>query len=137
MAAVGLELAERRRDAEPAAEHNGRDGLARDMRDLHDLVVQRLFGTGMALQSAIRLVDERPELAIARVHRAVDALDTTIREAPSNIRPARAGQPDRRRGHCLGGGLVLQVRRRRRHPLEGRGSGLAMSRRYPSAAFVP
>ncbi len=81
-AAVGLELAQRRRDAAYLAVHNDRDRIARD---LHDLVIQRLFATGMSLQSVIRLVDERPEEAVARVHRAVDELDTTIRELRSTI----------------------------------------------------
>ncbi len=81
-AAVGLELAQRRRDAADLAVHNDRDRIARD---LHDLVIQRLFATGMSLQSVIRLVGERPEEAVARVHRAVDELDTTIRELRSTI----------------------------------------------------
>jgi signal transduction histidine kinase len=51
-------------------------------RDLHDVVIQRLFATGMQLQTAARLA--RPEVA-DRVNGAVDALDTTIREIRSAI----------------------------------------------------
>jgi signal transduction histidine kinase len=60
-------------------------------RDLHDVVIQRLFATGMQLQTAARLA--RPEVA-DRVNTAVDALDTTIRDIRSAIfelrSPARA-----------------------------------------------
>ncbi len=79
-ATLGLEVAERRRDAERLVVFEDRDRIARD---LHDLVIQRLFATGMQLESAARLV-ERPEAA-ARVRRSVDDLDTTIREIRSTI----------------------------------------------------
>jgi signal transduction histidine kinase len=52
-------------------------------RDLHDVVIQRLFATGMQLQTAARLA-VKPELA-ERVNAAVDDLDTTIREIRSAI----------------------------------------------------
>jgi signal transduction histidine kinase len=52
-------------------------------RDLHDVVIQRLFATGMQLQTAARLAG-KPEIA-ARVNSAVDDLDTTIREIRSAI----------------------------------------------------
>jgi signal transduction histidine kinase len=51
-------------------------------RDLHDVVIQRLFATGMQLQTAARLA--RPDVG-DRVNAAVDALDTTIREIRSAI----------------------------------------------------
>ena len=79
-ATVALEVAERRRDAEHLVVYEDRDRIARD---LHDLVIQRLFATGMQLESAARLID-KPEAA-ARVRRAVDDLDTTIREIRSSI----------------------------------------------------
>jgi signal transduction histidine kinase len=79
-ASLALEVAERRRDAERLVVFEDRDRIARD---LHDLVIQRLFATGMALESAGRLI-ERPEAA-QRVRHAVDDLDTTIREIRSTI----------------------------------------------------
>jgi signal transduction histidine kinase len=88
-AAVALELAERRRDAERFALFEDRDRIARD---LHDLVIQRLFATGMQLEGAVRLIRERPEDAAARVHRAVDDLDGTIRELRSTIYGLQAPQ---------------------------------------------
>ncbi|MQA87582.1 MAG: GAF domain-containing protein [Streptosporangiales bacterium] len=78
--AVALELAERRRDAERLSVYEDRDRIARD---LHDLVIQRLFATGMTLQSASRLI-EKPEVA-TRVRRTVDALDETIKEIRTTI----------------------------------------------------
>ncbi|MEU9716647.1 GAF domain-containing sensor histidine kinase [Streptomyces sp. NPDC047976] len=79
-AAIALELAERRRDAEQIALLEERDRIARD---LHDLAIQRLFATGMTLQSAARLVDH--EGAAERVSRAVDDLDETIKIIRSTI----------------------------------------------------
>jgi signal transduction histidine kinase len=52
-------------------------------RDLHDLVIQRLYATGMSLQAAMPLIS-RPEVA-DRVSRAVDALDDTIGDIRSAI----------------------------------------------------
>jgi signal transduction histidine kinase len=88
-ASVALELAERRREAERYAVFEDRDRIARD---LHDLVIQRLFATGMQLEAAIRLVTERPEEAQRRVHQAVDDLDDTIRELRSTIYSLQAPQ---------------------------------------------
>ncbi|WP_133896167.1 GAF domain-containing sensor histidine kinase [Streptomyces sp. KS 21] len=79
-AALALELAERRRDAEQIALLEERDRIARD---LHDLAIQRLFATGMTLQSAARLVEH--EGAAERIGRAVDDLDETIKIIRSTI----------------------------------------------------
>ncbi|KUJ69689.1 histidine kinase [Streptomyces albus subsp. albus] len=79
-AAIALELARRRAQSEELAVLHDRDRIARD---LHDLAIQRLFATGMTLQSATRLI-ERPE-AVERVGRAVDDLDDTIRIIRSAI----------------------------------------------------
>jgi signal transduction histidine kinase len=84
-AALAMELAERRRDAEQIAVLEDRDRIARD---LHDLAIQRLFATGMTLQSAGRLVDH--EGAKERVLRAVDDLDETIKIIRSTIFGLRA-----------------------------------------------
>jgi len=81
-ASVALELAERRRETERYAVFEDRDRIARD---LHDLVIQRLFATGMQLEAAIRLITERPEEAQRRVHQSVDDLDDTIKELRSTI----------------------------------------------------
>ena len=79
-AGVALELADVRRDAEQVTMLQDRERIARD---LHDLVIQRLYATGMSLQGALPLI-ARPEVA-DRVSRAVDALDDTIGEIRSAI----------------------------------------------------
>ncbi|KAA9375484.1 GAF domain-containing protein [Microbispora cellulosiformans] len=79
-AAVALELAEARRDAERLGLLEDRDRIAKD---LHDVVIQRLFAVAMTLMSTVRLV-ERPE-ASSRLQSAIDELDTTIRQIRSTI----------------------------------------------------
>ncbi|SCK09194.1 GAF domain-containing sensor histidine kinase [Streptomyces sp. WMMB 322] len=88
-AAVAMELAERRRDAEQITLLEERDRIARD---LHDLAIQRLFATGMTLQSATRFVDH-PK-ARERLVRAVDDLDATIKIIRSTIFGLRAHDND-------------------------------------------
>ncbi|ANP50622.1 signal transduction histidine kinase [Streptomyces griseochromogenes] len=97
-AAIAMELAERRADAEQVAVLQDRDRIARD---LHDLAIQRLFATGMTLQSAGRFI-EHPE-ASERVLRAVDDLDETIKIIRSTIFGLRA------REGSLGSGLRARV----------------------------
>ncbi len=92
-AAIGLELAEHRSDAERLAILQDRDRIARD---LHDLVIQLLFSTGMSLQGAMPLLT-RPEAA-GRVSSAVDALDETIRDIRSAIFSLQARGDSRPRG---------------------------------------
>jgi signal transduction histidine kinase len=84
-ATVALELAERRRDAERLSVFEDRDRIARD---LHDVVIQRLFATGMQLESASRLLPPEPA---TRVRRAVDDLDATIKEIRSSIYALQTG----------------------------------------------
>ena len=79
-AAVALQLAEARREGERVHLYEDRDRIARD---LHDLVIQRLFASGMQLESMARLLDN--EEAVTRVRAVVDELDTTIREIRSAI----------------------------------------------------
>ncbi|WP_438490667.1 GAF domain-containing protein [Streptomyces sp. S186] len=79
-AVIALELARRRAESEELTVLHDRDRIARD---LHDLAIQRLFATGITLQSATRLI-ERPE-AVERVGRAVNDLDTTIKIIRSTI----------------------------------------------------
>ncbi|MCC3769804.1 GAF domain-containing sensor histidine kinase, partial [Streptomyces sp. UNOC14_S4] len=92
-AAIALELAQRRAESEELAVLHDRDRIARD---LHDLAIQRLFATGMTLQSATRLI-ERPEAA-ERVGRAVHDLDTTIQIIRSTIFGLRTAGGDARGG---------------------------------------
>ncbi|MEU6928020.1 GAF domain-containing protein [Streptomyces sp. NPDC046374] len=79
-AALALMMAEAQRDRERLAVYEDRDRIARD---LHDLVIQRLFATGMMLESAQRksVVPAVQE----GVGKAVDELDVTIQEIRTAI----------------------------------------------------
>ncbi|MEU3395702.1 GAF domain-containing sensor histidine kinase [Streptomyces filamentosus] len=79
-AALALMMAEAQRDRERLAVFEDRDRIARD---LHDLVIQRLFATGMMLESAQRkaVVPAVQE----GVGKAVDELDVTIQEIRTAI----------------------------------------------------
>ncbi|MEV8020553.1 GAF domain-containing protein [Streptomyces sp. NPDC086554] len=79
-AALALMMAEAQRDRERLAVYEDRDRIARD---LHDLVIQRLFATGMMLESAQRR-SVVPEVQ-AGVGKAVDELDVTIQEIRTAI----------------------------------------------------
>ncbi|WP_406284417.1 GAF domain-containing protein [Embleya sp. NBC_00896] len=79
-AAIAIMLASAQRDRERLAVFEDRDRIARD---LHDLVIQRLFATGMLLQGAARLA--KVPGVVTRVNQAVDELDATIREVRSTI----------------------------------------------------
>ncbi|MDQ1698735.1 MAG: hypothetical protein QOG34_598 [Frankiaceae bacterium] len=79
-AALALRLGAAAVDREKVAILSDRDRIARD---LHDLVIQRLFATGMSLQGAVRSI--QPAEIGARVQRAVDDLDETIKEIRTSI----------------------------------------------------
>jgi signal transduction histidine kinase len=74
-AGVALELAASRAEAERLSVYQDRDRIAQD---LHDLVIQRLYATGMSLEGTMPMIT-RPEVA-ARISHAVDAMDETIKE---------------------------------------------------------
>jgi signal transduction histidine kinase len=79
-AGIGLELSEHRLDAQRFAVFEDRDRIARD---LHDLVIQRLYATGMSLEGVSARLGETDNGR--RVSSAVDALDETIKEIRSAI----------------------------------------------------
>ncbi|MGW1438319.1 GAF domain-containing protein [Streptomyces griseus] len=121
-AALALVLADAQADREQLAVYEDRDRIARD---LHDLVVQRLFATEMMLESTRR----RATSAEAGGHgeaagggeveagellgRAVDELDSTIQEVRTAIfalQQPPAGAPSTFRGRVLretGGAAAL------------------------------
>ena len=74
-AGIALELAASRAEAERLSLYEDRDRIARD---LHDLVIQRLYATGMSLEGTMSMIT-RPEVA-SRITNAVDAMDETIKE---------------------------------------------------------
>jgi signal transduction histidine kinase len=94
-AGVALELAASRAEAERLSVFQDRDRIARD---LHDLVIQRLYATGMSLEGTMPMIT-RPEVA-SRITNAVDAMDETIKDIRATIFALQArdapGQPDLR-----------------------------------------
>jgi len=78
-AVLALERAQAQRDRDVLAVLEDRDRIARD---LHDLVIQRLFATGLQLQGMYRLA--RPDLR-ERLSRAVEDIDSTIRDLRAAI----------------------------------------------------
>jgi len=89
-AAVALELAARRADADLLALYADRDRIGRD---LHDLAIQRLFAAGMTLQSVLKITEK--QAVRERVTNAVSELDDTIKVIRSTIFAlSEHGRPD-------------------------------------------
>ena len=79
-AALTLDRGQAMTEREALAVVSDRERIARD---LHDLVIQRLFATGMQLQAAaMRVPDDEVR---ARVERSVADLDATIRDVRATI----------------------------------------------------
>ena len=156
-AALALVLADARHSRELLAVYEDRDRIARD---LHDLVVQRLFATGMMLESTRRRNaargesggeggDDGAEEVSAVLGRAVDELEATVQEVRTAIfalQQPPADAPTTFRGKVLretaGAAAVLGVRPSTRFagPVENRitepvaGRLLAVLRRALAAA---
>ncbi len=79
-ASLALDRAQAYSDRQELMLISDRDRIARD---LHDLVIQRLFATGLQLQGARRMA-ANPEVA-ERIDGAVADLDVTIRDIRSTI----------------------------------------------------
>ncbi|MFF2516517.1 GAF domain-containing protein [Streptomyces sp. NPDC058086] len=90
-AALTLEVAEHRQDAERMLVLSDRDRIARD---LHDLVIQRLFAGALTLQSTLGRVADRPRVG-ERIQRVVDDLDDTIKVIRSTIYGLRESERSR------------------------------------------
>jgi signal transduction histidine kinase len=88
-AGVALELAASRAEAERLSVYQDRDRIARD---LHDLVIQRLYATGMSLEGAVPMITRREPAH--RVTHAVDDLDQTIKEIRGAIFALQARDAD-------------------------------------------
>ena len=152
-AGVALELAASRAEAERLSLYEDRDRIAQD---LHDLVIQRLYATGMSLQSTMSMIT-RPEVA-SRITNAVDAMDETIKEIRTTIfqlqsRDTAAGPdlrgeivvlveemadmlgfaPSLRLGAGLGGGISPEVTE---HALAALREALSNAARHANASEV-
>ena len=87
-AAIAVELANARQVAEQLQLLEERNRIGRD---LHDHVVQRLFGTGMSLQRVVSELDGPP---LERVAGAITTLDDTIRQIRNTIMSLRGPEED-------------------------------------------
>ncbi|HEX7096095.1 MAG TPA: PAS domain S-box protein, partial [Acidimicrobiales bacterium] len=85
--ASARDITERLENQRALAETRERLALAEDReriaRDLHDKVIQRLFATGLGLQSVAGRADAGP--VRDRIHGAIDDLDQAIREIRTSI----------------------------------------------------
>ncbi len=88
-AALVLELARVRADAERVRMLEERERIARDM---HDHVIGRLFGAGLSVQSLARWIDD-PE-GERRLAAHVDELDGVIRDIRTSIYALSRGRDD-------------------------------------------
>jgi signal transduction histidine kinase len=79
-ATLALQVARGRDDQQRLAVFEDRDRIGRD---LHDLVIQRLFAIGLGLQGTARLIDN--DEAAQRLDTAVDDLDATIKDIRRSI----------------------------------------------------
>lgn len=79
-ATLALQLARVRDDRQRLSLLEERDRIGRD---LHDLVIQRLFAVGLGLQSAVRLAPDG-EL-VERLQRGIDDIDDTIKDIRRTI----------------------------------------------------
>jgi len=102
-AALALEIAEHRREAEHLLVLTDRDRIARD---LHDLAIQRLFASGLTLNSVLGRLADRPQLA-ERVQRVVDDLDDTVKTVRTTIYALR--ERDRSDGRGLRARLLSET----------------------------
>jgi signal transduction histidine kinase len=95
-ATLALELGEKNRAQRQLDVLSDRDRIARD---LHDHVIQRLFATGLQLQSTLRRTQD--PVVQQRIQQAVDELDETVRVIRTSIFDL----------HTMGGGTDSGLRR--------------------------
>ena len=79
-ATLALQVARVRDDRQRLTLLEERDRIGRD---LHDLVIQRLFAVGLGLQSTVRLAPEAS--AAERLRRSIDDIDDTIKDIRRTI----------------------------------------------------
>jgi len=79
-AALVLQVARAQEDQARLAVFEDRDRIGRD---LHDLVIQRLFGIGLMLDNTTKLIDSTA--AVERLSSAIDDIDQTIKDIRRTI----------------------------------------------------
>lgn len=88
--ALALALDRVHRLREQVVVFSDRDRIARD---LHDLVIQRLFAAGLSVQSLRRFTTGEP--ALARIDSVTEELDTSIRELRNTIYSLQSSTQER------------------------------------------
>ena len=78
-----VDITDRRRRQSEQARLDTMHDRERIARDLHDLVIQRLFAAGMKLQAVVPEMGS--DLAVKRTNDTIDDLDATIRELRASI----------------------------------------------------
>ena len=89
-ASVAIELARGRADRQRLELVEDRNRIARD---LHDHVIQRLFGSGMTLQAIASTAPDATRAAIAEQVEAIDAAISEIRTAVFTLTSRSSGAP--------------------------------------------
>ncbi len=69
-------------------------------RDLHDLVIQRLFATGMSMQALLRS-QQLGEVAETRINACIDELDVTVKQIRQTIFALQDSSPDGMRARVI------------------------------------
>jgi two-component system, NarL family, sensor histidine kinase DevS len=90
-AGLAIENARLHNDARRLAILEERDRIGMD---LHDGVIQAIFGVGLSLENAMHLVDENPGQSKERLQQAIDNLNQTIRDIRTyilDLRPRQLG----------------------------------------------
>jgi signal transduction histidine kinase len=87
-ATVALDMAARQRLARQLDVYEDRDRIARD---LHDHVIQRVFASGLALQSVLPRVSDDP--ARGRIQGVIGQLDDTVRDIRTTIFDLHSADP--------------------------------------------
>jgi signal transduction histidine kinase len=90
-AGLALENARLHQNARRLAVLEERDRIGMD---LHDGIIQSVYGVGLALENATHTLDEEPSLAKAQVKEAISGLDQAIRDIRAyilDLRPRQMG----------------------------------------------
>lgn len=96
--AMAVQYSKARADQERLVVFEDRERIARD---LHDLVIQRVFATGMALEAAASVISADPGDAATRVRDAVEDLDATIQEIRTTVFALQHGGAESFRAQVL------------------------------------
>ncbi|MBI2157296.1 MAG: HAMP domain-containing protein [Candidatus Rokubacteria bacterium] len=108
LATIAIETARLHREVATLARLEERERIAQD---LHDGIIQSIYAAGLGLEECVRLADETPEEAKARLAELIDALNVVIRDVRNyvvGLGPERLRESDLSRSLAeLAHGLAL------------------------------